>query len=366
MNLNRIYKIFGVRSPLSRKDITEYGKESDASKRHAIEMKEAASSFESDAMEGWEALDYDVRAMQKLDKRFLGNSTLGWYLGGTIAVAAIAVSLFIFTPKKTNLSSDSTSLEKEKLTVLLDDQEVTLEKSDIVLPDSIDRLRDLPTEQRIEPKKMQEEFKQMKTVYKEMVPPRIEMIALDEIRIPIRELHPEIIREHKTAAEIYLFDLKLVDYRKYRSKSTVPTKSLVLTGTPASREDENSSDPTSEMQELQIPYVEFISKTMRKFSRGSFKSALSRFDIILATYPDDVNANFYSGLCLYNLGEYEQAINRFLACRTSSFSNFDEEAQWMTALSYEKMGQHAKTKLYFEQIINQGGFYKKSAQSKMY
>jgi len=365
MNLKRISKIFGASPPLSRKDITDYGNNPDSATQHDVEAKAASGSFEADAMEGWEAMDYDVKVMRNLDKKFLGSSNIGWYLTGSVVVAATIISLVLINTDTAKDEPTQIAKTDKKVTQLLDDQELTLEQSDIVLPDSISGLVDAPIELQIEPKKIQKEFKEMKTAYEYQVPPKIEMIPLDEIRMQIQQLEPELKEEHKIAAEIYLSNLKLVDYRKYRSKPAVKTKQVVLTGTPANKEDENSDDPVSEMQEIEIPYIEYISKTMRKFSRGSYKSALSRFDIILSTYKDDVNANFYSGLCLYNLGEYEKAIDRFLACRLSIYSNFDEEAQWMTALSYEELGQTEKARTYFQKIIDQGGFYKKRAQAKM-
>lgn len=368
MNLKRISKIFGASPPLSRKDISDYGNNPDAATQHDVEAKASSGSFEADAMEGWEAMDYDVKVMQKLDKKFLGSSRIGWYVTGSVVVAATVVSLVLINLNPTE--NEKTQVAKsdksdKKVTELMDHQELTLEQSDIVLPDSISDLVDAPVELQIEPKKIQKEFKEMKTAYEYQIPPKIEMIPLDEIRMQIQQLEPKLKEEQKIAAEIYLSNLKLVDYRKYRSEPAVKTKHVVLTGTPANKEGENSDDPVSEMQEIEIPYIEYLSKTMRKFSRGSYKSALSRFDIILSTYKDDVNANFYSGLCLYNLGEYEKAIDRFLACRLSLYSNFDEEAQWMTALSYEELGQTDKAHTYFQKIIDQGGFYKNRAQAKM-
>ncbi|MCR9171967.1 MAG: tetratricopeptide repeat protein [bacterium] len=365
MNLKRITKIFGASPPLSRKDIAEYGKSSDASTQHSVESKGVSSSFEADAMEGWEAMDYDVSVMKNLDKKFMGSSNLGWYITASVVVAATVVTVILLNSDPEKNTNMPLAQSNEKLTELLEDQEVTLEQTDIILPDSISNLQDAPIELQIEPKKIESEFKEMKSEYKFKAPPVIEMIPLDEVRMQIRQVEPEFIKESKKAAELYLYRLKLVDYRKYRSKPTVKTKQVVLTGTPASKEGKESEEPVSEMKDIEIPYIEYLSKTMRKFSRGSYKNALSRFDIILETYKDDVNANFYSGLCLYNLGQYEEAIDRFLACRLSIYSNFDEEAQWMTAMSYEELGQDDKARTYFQKIIDQGGFYKKQAQAKM-
>lgn len=366
MNLKWINKIFGRQSGLSREDISNYKNTSDKKLRHSIELKEASSSFDADAMEGWEAMGYDLNKMKRSDARFQGSSHVGWYLGiGGIVITAAIVTM-IYVPSDQDSSDVSiTKRTPKKITALLDEQEVTLEQSDIILPDSIYVLTDAPVEKRIEPVVIQEEFKQMKSTYQDQPLPKIEMISLDEMRISEKMKSQTLIRDHSKAKEIYLYNLKLVDYRNYRSKPTVKTKQVVLTGTPASKEGETSTDPITELQEIEIPYVEYLSKTMRKFSIGSYKSALSRFDIILSTYDNDVNANFYSGLCLFNLEKYEAAIDRFLNCRTGKFSNFDEEAQWMTALSYEKLGKQNEANQYFQKIVEQGGFYKKRALAKM-
>jgi tetratricopeptide (TPR) repeat protein len=316
-------------------------------------------------MEGWEAMNYDVGVMKNLDKKFMGSSNIGWYITGSVVVAATIVTVVLLNSSPEEKKKAQLAQADGQITELLEDQKVTLEQSDIVLPDSISNLEDAPRELQIEPKKIELEFKEMKTEYEFKPQPKIEMIPLDKVRMQIRQVEPEYIKESKSAAEIYLHRLKLVDYRKYRSKPKVKTTQVVLTGTPASQEGRESDAPISEMKEIEIPYIEYISKTMGKFSRGSYKNALSRFDIILETYNDDVNANFYSGLCLYNLGQYEEAIDRFLACRLSIYNNFNEEAQWMTALCYEELGQVEKARSYYQKIIDQGGFYKKRAEAKM-
>ena len=42
MNLNRLYKMFGSKSRLSREDITNYGSASDESVKHSIEVQSSA------------------------------------------------------------------------------------------------------------------------------------------------------------------------------------------------------------------------------------------------------------------------------------------------------------------------------------
>ena len=363
MNLNRLYKIFGSRPPLSREEIADYGNSTDAKAKHSVEMKEASDPFEADAIEGWESLDYNMSAMSNLDKRFLKGSNLGWYLMGTAIVAAFAVGFLLLNSDHSTINNN-TSKEKEKLTTLLEDQQVTIDQSDVAIPDSINKLIDAPKEQQVQIKKIQKEFKDMEDNYIDNIRPKVEMLPLD-INIQPNAAVPELIRIRKRGKEVYLREFKLIDYRSYRSKPTVKTSQFVLTGTPANMEGEESETYNSEMKEVEIAYIEYLEKSMERFSRGNYKNALTRFDVIINTYADDVNANFYSGLCLYNLGQYEAAIDRFMVCTNSSYSNFDEEAQWMTALSYEKIGNQTKALSYFQKIIDQGGYYKKQALAKM-
>mmetsp|Transcript_8089 Transcript_8089/g.8899 ORF Transcript_8089/g.8899 Transcript_8089/m.8899 type:complete len:110 (+) Transcript_8089:307-636(+) len=103
MNLKRISKLFGASPPLSRKNITDYGEGSDASTQHSVEAKGVSSSFEADAMEGWEAMNYDVGVMRNLDKKFMGSSNIGWYITGSVVVAATIVTLVLLnsSPEET-------------------------------------------------------------------------------------------------------------------------------------------------------------------------------------------------------------------------------------------------------------------------
>lgn len=361
MNSNRLYKMFGSKSRLSREDITNYGNTTDESAKHAIEM-ETSDSFESDAMEGWEDLSYDTSVMKSLDKKFASSSNIGYYFGGAAIVAVGITSIFLFGgPNEEKIGEKPVIAENDApRTTLMEDQEITLDESDLIIPAPIENMNLAPKEERVEVKTIQDDF-QDKAV--EDDPVEVEML-------PYLSIYPEPEapaweRPHELAKEIYLHDLKLVDYSKYRSKPTVKSKQIVLSGTPANMEGEHSDDAEPVWKDVDIAYSSYIDKSIGIFSKGSYKRALTRFETVIDTYNDDVNANFYAGLCLYNLGEYDKAIFSFKNCIFGPFSNFDEESQWMIALSYEKQGKRDQAKKYFKKIIEQGGFYKKQAAEKM-
>jgi tetratricopeptide (TPR) repeat protein len=100
---------------------------------------------------------------------------------------------------------------------------------------------------------------------------------------------------------------------------------------------------------------------MEYFSKGQNKRALTRFLEILNTYPDDLNANFYAGLCYYNLKAYNSAISHFDNCSNSDFINFYEEQEWYKAKCYLANNQKEEAKVLLKQIVAEKGFYANQA-----
>ncbi|MBL4862573.1 MAG: hypothetical protein JKY09_06105 [Crocinitomicaceae bacterium] len=365
MNSNRLYRIFESKSKLSRKDIGSYGSSADQKIKQRIETKSASSSFDMDAMEGWEQLSHDTSVMKRLDKKFMPKSYAGISIISAVIILGLTgfFALNYFNADKPVNEVIAENGMKEVITTLMEGQRITLDESDVLIPAPIENMIEVPVKEQIQINEIKDNFKEMKETYS---PEKIiEIVVLPPISIEIPEETPDIVRDHKMAKEIYLHDLKLVDYRKYRSKPTIKTKQMVLTGTPANMEDQFSKEPEPIWRDVQIPYIDFMDKSVGIFSRGNYKKGLTRFETILETYSDDVNANFYAGLCLFNLGEYPKAIEAFSHCINGPFSNFDEEAQWMTALSYEKSGDLVQAKKYFLIIQGQNGFYANQAAKKV-
>ncbi|OFZ52787.1 MAG: hypothetical protein A3D92_21570 [Bacteroidetes bacterium RIFCSPHIGHO2_02_FULL_44_7] len=365
MNLNLIHSLFGSSSPLKRSDIETYGRTTDPLVKNAVEQKAAADSFDADAMEGWEELGYDTGALNRLDKQFMPKSNLGWYIGGGLAVAGIvAVAVVvIFTWNSAEPESEALVQQAE---VETDHEQlnITLDESDVVLPALIEQMHDAPELKQLQPSIIKQDFHDIEAIRRKEPPGPVAELPILELSTD-RHRDVEIIRKHEQAKEIYLHDLKLIDYRNYRSQPQVKTRQMILTGLPADYEETGMEEQDPTWQEVNVPYIDFIDKSMRIFGQGNYKRALSRFETVLETYDMDVNARFYAGLCLYNLGEYDQSIPNFEACINGPYSNFDEEAKWMIGLTYEHMGERVKARKIFEEIEKEGGYYKDQATKKL-
>lgn len=365
MSLNRLYNIFKS-DRLERADVEAYGQSTDSGAKNAIEQKAMNGSFDADAMEGWEELSYDPSVMANLDKKFAPTNGVSFLkvIGGTaIATSAVLAVLYLGvfrdTPETVVAKQDIQKVDKPAPAKM---QVIILDESDVSLPEPIEKMVNAPKAEQVEAKQISQEFREIKTFRIET--PKLPIQDLPTLS-PIPSPKPEIARNHRAAKEIYLHSMKLVDYRKYREKPEIKTKQLMLTGLPANQEDEYTEDEDPVWRDVDVPYIDYIDKSVKIFERGNYKKALSRFETILETYSDDVNANFYAGICLFNFGEYTKAIQHFSNCIEGKFSNFDEEAQWMIAESYEKTGAKSKAKGLYEEIAKGSGFYAKQAEDKL-
>jgi TolA-binding protein len=372
MSLNRLYNIFKS-DRLERADVEAYGRSTDSSAKNAIEQKAMNDSFDNDAMEGWEELSYDPSVMANLDKKFAPAKgvSLIKLVGGTAIVGAAVVSVLYFTVFRENSNSVVASNDLEQVENREDQstptkmQVIILDETDVSLPEPIEQMVQAPKAEQVPAKQISKEFQEIISFRTETTAELpVETLPVAD---PIPTPTPEIARDHTSAKEIYRHSMKLVDYRKYREKPQIKTKQLMLTGTPANREDQYSEDEDPVWRDVDVPYMDYLDKTVKTFERGNYKKALSRFETILKTYSDDVNANFYAGICLFNLKEYKTAIEHFSNCVNGKFSNFDEEASWMLAECYDKMGSEGRSKArrIYQTIADGNGFYAKQAEEKL-
>ena len=107
--------------------------------------------------------------------------------------------------------------------------------------------------------------------------------------------------------------------------------------------------------------MEYLEPTMKLVSKGKNKIALRNFDMIFENFPNDANAEFYSGLCNFYLERFDDAIAHFDAVKDNTINTFHEEADWHRLLCYKATEQKALFNMLRDNIIEQGGFYSERA-----
>jgi TolA-binding protein len=337
-------------SRLTRERIDAYRNGSNQTRRETEGSVDGP--FEQDALDGWEESGLTTSSMHRLDKRFRFTTRTPYILGSAIAVAGIVSAIFFLNTGEPQHNAQTAPIE------------LTVEQSDAVMLPSIDTLEELPQSQQIQIaaiKNTQQEIKSQ--------PDNVPVTDITEIPPAVMEplkLEPEMpvqkVSTQRTAKEIYLHDLKVIDYSHYRSKPSIAIEQIILTGTAANYEDNEQMDVEPSIKTVDIPYLDYLDKTMAYVGKGKWKSSLQRLQQILETYPDDVNGHFYAGLCSYNLQQYEDAKHHFATCLQLSYSNFNEEASWYLAQSLLANGEKNSAKELLITIRDQKGYYSKQAE----
>lgn len=359
MNSNRLYNIFKS-SKLTREDIENYKSSDSSFEKNTIEQKVNADDFNEDAFNGWEEHNFDTSLMKKMDNKFLPKNHFLSLKNISLAIAfgVIIVIAFIYNQKHTVEEINILTSKTEDTP-----SEIIIEETDIILPQIIEAMDNAPSHNQIKPKKIISEFAEMKLIEEK------KSSTIEVNKLPIKKIATEnnvtIISNRKSGKEIYLNDLKIVEYQLNDSQPKITTKQILLTGTPANKENENTEEIEAEWKTVEIPYLDYIDKSLRILNNGNYKKALSRFETVLKTYPKDINSSFYSGYCLFNLGEYEKSISYFEKCINSEFNNFDEESEWMIAQCYLLEGNRIKAKQVLQGIIDKKGFYAYQAKKKI-
>jgi hypothetical protein len=339
---------------LSRKDIIEYKKTRDSSRKNEIEMDVIDDDFERDSLDGWSENQVSIQQLKSLDRKMNFNFRYKLILTSVIASILISSVILVILNSKDSNNKKSTKENKNIIT-----------KSTIISKDSIKTFQELPVKMQIKPSKLKNDFEEKGLFHAIESTESIETKETNRepIRLPVKNLEKinnSLSKRENLAKETFLNDLKIVDYRFYRSRPIESVKNE-LGGTPADRElNINESDKNE--KGIEFTYFSYLDKSLHHFSKTKFKTALNRFEVILETYPDDANALFYSAICLYNLNQLELCENRLLKLQNVRFTNFDQEQQWYLLLVYKSLGKKNSFDILKEKIILDNGYYSKSAK----
>jgi hypothetical protein len=159
----------------------------------------------------------------------------------------------------------------------------------------------------------------------------------------------------------YLHDLKLVHPSElYPTEPLLPVDERHVPAAYPDAEARRAAEPPRTM-----PYLAFLDEALGKFVRNDHKGCLEDLRMVLAQYPDDVNALFYAGLCCHNLGLHERARTLLHRAAVHPIDSFDEEAAWYHALTLERLGEEQAAQEAFARIAAQGGFYAQRAAARV-
>ncbi|QQR85265.1 MAG: hypothetical protein IPJ76_11635 [Flavobacteriales bacterium] len=183
-------------------------------------------------------------------------------------------------------------------------------------------------------------------------------IAADRLDDPPREV---LERRRDSRQLVFLHDLKLVHPDELYGDDPPAISDLGVSARYADKAAQDAAEPeTSPVQ-----YLDHFDGAMAAFARNDHKAALTDLRIVLAQYPNDVNALFYAGLSCYNLGLFRKAQRYFERAAEHEVTTFDEEARWYYALCVERTEGREAARQHFGNVVMGKGFYAAQALERM-
>lgn len=332
------------------------------SSREELSSNQASSDpFEQEAMEGWKQIGASDRkaAMKRLDRKF---KTSWPFLPMSIAAILLLGSLtyFVWPGAETKISTEQAFVEITDLV-----EEPTFEESTPIIREQKKENKALQNQQK---KTAPIKDNQIALTPKEspvLPEPKFKVDSLPIVDLTKVEAKKPELNLRKQVKEINVYNFNLVDYRVLRGKPTIPTQQLDLTGTSADKESRDQRENETTIRTVDVPYIDYIEKTMDYLNDGSMRKALNRLENVLAVYPDDVNALFYAGFVCFQTGQFEQSIFYLNQLKAINISNFDQERDWYLVKNYLRTKQTVKAKELLKEIAASSSFYAKQAQREL-
>lgn len=299
--------------------------------KHLIEKKFVEDDFVMDALEGFSQEPNAWSGFEAADKKFFKthrNRRLALSTVGLLVSLSLGWYFIPAAPAKNN-----PSLRREVIEV----QVIRIHR-----PSDVKSMVAAAPNERITPLQVIQDLKASANTIEQKaeVLERIAQIPAAQVEIKHQKHRRLAIQMGR---ELYIQNFKVIDYRYYRKAERAAGAAVA----------ENEMGE----QELKIPYINLLNKSIEDFAQQDYKLALLHFDEILQTYPEDANALFYGAMSLYNLSEYSQAESRFLKLQNIPFANFSEEAEWYLLHVYQRTKKAAAFEQLKNQVIEANGFY---------
>ena len=372
--------IFKSHNLLTEKEISDYlGGNLSEEQRRKIELKISQDEFNGDGLDGLTSNPNALIAYESARETVLKNidkKSGGWQFHHTMILALFSVAaMIVIGTKLFPESGNVTAINSVIVPVTNDETQDTVnialvkELTDSEIEESIE----LPEIHLVKAKEIiitspvvldssTSDVTSLKMTFDETV----ELKKVDPIGAPDKIIIPTIDDVvYSNVPVVYSHKFLLVDYSKIYAEAPVISK-IEFTGTSADLENKDDKlhegQTPNAVKTVKIPYKDYLNETQEMFGRNDFKSALKRYKVIINSYPEDLNAHFYSGLCYYNIGKYSLAHKHFTLAQKHAYNTFKIDAQWYDAKTYYMEGKNESCKLVLQRIIENNDYYTSQAK----
>lgn len=193
----------------------------------------------------------------------------------------------------------------------------------------------------------------------------LSIVTLERSSLPV--LHGNSIDERRikfiiNSPVMYIHELKVSDYRRLYFKKD---RYVNLNGNGLSADQAvPSPEPASHLrQEAPVYLHEQLAEALGAIRKGQYDVASVKL-LDLETYTkNDINCNFYLGLCFYYRKNYAKAVERFDACVHDLNNAFLQESEYYKALALLELGKTEEAVALLRRIADDGEFYAGKART---
>ncbi len=374
--MTQFNRIFQSTDPINRQELEDL---LTGSFSQETEERLVNDPFAAEALVGLEEFHVAPEELSYLDNRIAqvtkGNTPfLGQFLFSLVLGFVFLATLSLISPL--NRNTDIIHIDEKATT--LDASEDLLLKSmelNLILPvdtmefrKAVNEAKILPGEEIISPNPRIEYPKEALKVSEEDIRNAIPFNLESANPIGIKAVPGKKEPMSSTSSDVkvaYVQGLLIANLSRYYERKIKVRNTTVPSGTRSYSPDKTDNPNKITGPYEFIEYLDYMEFAMEPFLKGSYKTCAKRLAFLQALYPSDVNVLFYTGLCQYNLGLYEEAASRFRAATVHPIGIFREEGQWYQALAFTKLDRIEDAAWLLKDISAQGGFYAKQANAHL-
>lgn len=340
---------------LKPSDISDY-KSLTKDQQKSLENKmqqDDLSYLSSVAFEQFDVTDADIRKLNSLiDKKTKGVSgSFHTIFISVLCGLLIGISIFfVIFQKSKNHPSVFQLTEEEKTQKTLAN---TVSQNDTVFPvittKAVEHYNTI-SEKTEEPALLVDQPEILPR--KDLLPPLSETADDEEI----------VFQFTANAPVIFIDNLKVTNYRMYYFKQTEPIDLSVNMGVAAQYGSKADIERVAMNNSNTYLAHKVIRKAMRLFKSKNIVNCIEELTILYSYNKNDANAQFYLGMCYYQLGKHAAAQIYFQKNLDNVNNIFHQESEFYQALSLLNLKQTDEALKQLQNIANNKGFYSSRAK----
>jgi tetratricopeptide (TPR) repeat protein len=186
------------------------------------------------------------------------------------------------------------------------------------------------------------------------------------LSVPENEDNEELIFAlTPNAPVVFINNLKVTNYRLYYFKQSEAINLDINNGLPAQYGSNTDVERATVNKSNTYFAHKIIKQAMRLFNSKNLTNCIEELNVLYNYNKDDANAQFYLGMCYYQLGKYAVAQNYFQKNLDNVNNIFHQESEYYQALCLLNTKQNDEAIKQLQTIASNKGFYSVRAQETL-